>query len=122
MKTPALIIILLATVARAQSIAPAAVPATQPAPDRAALGKAFEAQMSGVVLVGFSTDTRRPNATPVQERYTILRVSKLPGNDDRWQFTARIPFKGGDLAVPLALPIKWAADTPVISLTDLTIP
>ena len=34
----------------------------------------------------------------------------------------RIQFGGKDVTVPLVVPIKWAGDTPVISVTDLSVP
>jgi hypothetical protein len=98
------------------------VPATQPVLDQPALERQFQETMTGAVLVGRSTDTRHPDAPPREERYTIDRVSKITGSNDNWLFVARIPFRGGHLAVPLVIPVKWAGDTPVISVTDLTIP
>ncbi len=97
-------------------------PATRPAVDQAALERQFEQTMTGATLVGHSTDSRRPDAGPREERYTIDRVSKVPGSSDNWLFTARIPFRGGHLAVPLVIPVKWAGDTPVISVTELFVP
>lgn len=100
-------------------------PATQPATsaiDQAALERQFEQTMTGAMLVGYSSDSRRPDAQPREERYTIERVSKIAGSADNWLFTARIPFRSASLAVPLVIPVKWAGDTPVISVTDLTIP
>jgi len=111
-------IITAATAAHAQPSAPA----TRPALDQAALERQFQETMTNVKLVGFSTDTRRPNDPPREDSYTIDRVSKVPNSEDNWVFTARIPFRGGQLAVPLIIPVKWAGDTPVISVTDLSIP
>jgi hypothetical protein len=115
-------IVIAAADVRAQ-VAPA--PATQPAasvPDQATLDRQFQETMTGAVLIGYSTDTRRADPSPREERYTIDRVSKIAGSADNWLFTARIPFRGGHLAVPLIIPVKWAGDTPVISVTDLTVP
>ena len=117
MRIVTLFILLLAAAVRAQT-----APATQPAIDRAALEKEFEATLSGAVLVGHSSDSRKPDAPPRSERYTIERVSKVPDGGNRWLFTARIPFRGAEVPVPLVIPIEWAGDTPVISVTDLTIP
>ena len=100
---------------------PTTAPTTQPF-DRAALERQFEQTMSGARLVGYSTDTRRPDDPPRKDGYTIDKVTKLPGNNDNWMFTARIPFRGAEIAVPLVIPVRWAGDTPVISVTDLTVP
>src|SRR5687768_839587 len=104
---------------------PASQPAaaTQPVLDQAALEKQFEQTMSGAVLVGRFSNSARPDAPPKEDRYTIQRVSKVAGDaDDRWLFISRIPFGGKDVLVPLTIPVKWAGDTPVISVTDMMIP
>ena len=40
--------------------------------------------------------------------------------EDLWLFTAR--FGKAKLPLPIPVPVKWAGDTPVISVTKLTIP
>jgi hypothetical protein len=102
---------------------PASRPATQPLPHQAALERQFQETLSGAVLVGRFSDAARPDAPPKEDRYTIQRVSKIAGGDgDRWLFICRIQFGRNDVAVPLTIPVKWAGDTPVISVTDMTIP
>ena len=39
-----------------------------------------------------------------------------------WLFKARVKFGKIDLTLPMPIPVKWAGDTPVISLDNLTIP
>lgn len=97
-------------------------PSAPPAFDPATLESQFEKTMSGAVLVGRFTDSARPGAAPREERYTIQRVSKVAGSDDRWLFICRIQFAGKDVAVPLTIPVRWAGDTAVISVTDMAIP
>jgi hypothetical protein len=41
---------------------------------------------------------------------------------DYWLLTSRIKYGKNDITLPLPLEIKWAGDTPVITLTDFTIP
>ena len=50
----------------------------------------------------------------------IEGVSKLAG--DTWLFRARLQYGGRDLPIPVPVTIKWAGDTPVITLTDVAIP
>ena len=57
---------------------------------------------------------------PKEERYTITSVTKVHG--DIWVFNARIQFGSKDVTVPLFIPVKWAGDTPIISVTDMGIP
>jgi hypothetical protein len=94
-----------------------AVPTTQPT--QAELEKKFEETMTGAVLVGrFTTRGREQN--PKEDRYTIVSAKKLFG--ELWVITAQIEYRGNAVAIPLVVPVKWAGDTPVISVTDLTIP
>jgi hypothetical protein len=87
---------------------------------QAALDKKFAETLSGVTLVGFHTDSNKPAGKLTEERYSIRSVSKL--KDDYWLFKARIKYGKHDVTVPLSLQVKWAGDTPVITLTDLDIP
>lgn len=98
--------------------APAA-PASQPAQDRDALEQKFIETMSGATLVGFYTanDAEGP---PKEERYTISKVTKADG--ENFIIAAQIKFGERTISVPLSLPVKWAGDTPVITVSDVTIP
>ncbi len=91
--------------------------------EQAALDKKFAENMSGVVFAGNYSVTAGGKETPAEmEKYTITRVSKVKGKEDSWLFESRIQFAKIDLPIALALQVKWAGDTPVITLTDLTIP
>jgi hypothetical protein len=91
--------------------------------DRAALEKKFADDLSGVVFAGNYSVTVAGKETPAQmEKYTISRVSKVKDKEDSWLFVTRIQYGKTDLEVPLALQVKWAGDTPVITLTNFTIP
>jgi hypothetical protein len=83
------------------------------------LDRKFEEMMKSVTLVGRST---RLNDDKVhgEEKYVIEGVSKLTG--ETWLFRARMQYGGRDIPVPVPVTIKWAGDTPVITLTDLAIP
>lgn len=96
----------------------AATPAAKP--DRAALEKELEKQLSGCVFVGKFTVVGKENQAPKEERYTITKVRKQ--DNGKWIFVARIQYGKNDVQVPMELDVEWAGDTPVITLTDLTIP
>ena len=90
-------------------------------PDQAALEKKFAEDLSDVVFSGNYSVTREGKETPAEmEKYTITRVSKV--KDDLWLFAARIQYGKHDVTIPMTLQVKWAGDTPVITLTNLTIP
>ena len=57
---------------------------------------------------------------PRTDRYTIGAVTKKDG--DNWVFTATLNYAGHDLPIPLELPVKWAGDTPVITVDHVGIP
>lgn len=86
--------------------------------EAAALEKNFQESLSGVVLTGHFTMGRNDRLR--EEKYTIEKVSKIAG--DQWLFHARIQYGSHDVAVPLPLTVKWAGDTPIITLTDVGIP
>lgn len=90
-------------------------------PDKAELEKEFAESLSGVVFSGSYSVTTTGREKPAQmEKYTVTKVSKL--KDDTWLFATRIQYANTDLTIPLTLHVKWAGDTPVITLTNLTIP
>ena len=114
----------LVPAAVAQDAPPEPPPAKAPEPkvDQAELDRQFEKTMSGAALVGRFTLEGRGGAgrEPREERYHINKVTKMTG--DYWMFVARVQYGKKDVTVPMMLQVKWAGDTPVITLTDLAIP
>jgi len=92
-----------------------------PAPTREELIKKLEADLTNVKLIGRFTVSGREDREPRAEEYTITSAMKLP-EGDVWLIKARIKYGDKDATVPIPLEIKWAGDTPVITLTDLAIP
>ncbi len=80
----------------------------------------FSERMQGVTLIGSFTIEGREAAQRHPERYEIASVTKV--GDDMWRFDARIVYGRTDVTLPVTLPIVWAGDTPVISITDFAIP
>ncbi|MGD1097651.1 MAG: hypothetical protein ABSB35_37400 [Bryobacteraceae bacterium] len=87
--------------------------------DAATLEKQFEAMMSRATLVGHSTSMNRDGVSG-EERYAIEKVSKMSA--DTWLFTARMRLGSHEVPLPIPVTMKWAGDTPVIELTDMSIP
>ena len=79
----------------------------------------FEKMLSGVKLIGSFTITGKEDTPLNEEEYTIRKVEKL--EDGYWRFWARIKYGNKDYEIPLPLQVVWADDTPMITLTDLTI-
>lgn len=88
--------------------------------DRATLEKAFAEKMTGAMLIGRFTVAGKEDVEPKPERYELGAVTKLEG--DKWLFTARIKYGETDVNLPIPLTMVWAGDTPVITLTNETIP
>jgi len=89
-------------------------------PDKKALLTEFEQKLSGATLVGQFTVLGKPGKLQ-QERYEITSVRKMP-QGDYWTFNAKIKYGGKNIEVPLPLEVKWAGDTPVITVNNFTIP
>jgi hypothetical protein len=79
----------------------------------------FQEMLSGVTLVGHSTRLDKDGLFG-EERYMIDKVSKVTG--DTWLFQTRLKYGSREIPVPIPLTVRWAGDTPVITLTDLSIP
>lgn len=90
--------------------------------DLTALEQEFQKTMSGATLVGHFTVSGMPAGGPLkEERYLIKRVTKLTG--EWWVFFTSVAYGGKkEVTVPVPLQVKWAGDTPVITLTDVPIP
>jgi hypothetical protein len=88
---------------------------------REQLEKEFEKRMNGCVLAGsFTVTGKEDDRKLTEERYTISKCQKL--TEDKWLFQARIQYGEHDVDLPLTLDVHWAGDTPVITLTDLSVP
>lgn len=61
-----------------------------------------------------------PELTLRDEEYTISGA--LPLGGDLWVITSRIRYGDKDVTVPVPVAVKWAGDTPVITLDTITIP
>ena len=84
------------------------------------LERDFAERMRNVVLVGHFTLEGQERRDGLPERYEISEVTKLDG--DRWRFNARVKYGSVDVTLPMVLPVVWAGDTPMISITDFAIP
>lgn len=84
------------------------------------LERDFTERMRNVVLVGNFTIEGRERRDGLPERYEISEVAKLDGDD--WRFNARVKYGSVDVTLPIVVPMVWAGDTPMIMITDFSIP
>src|SRR5580693_9296010 len=80
--------------------------------------KQFQDSLNNVTLIGYFTQGDGKELT--DDKYVIERVTKV--KEDTWKFEARIQYNKKDFKVAMALPVKFAGDTPVISLTNFAVP
>jgi hypothetical protein len=83
------------------------------------LDRQLRAMMTGATLVGHSTLLNREGVSG-EERYAIDAISKI--GSETWLIKTRMKLGSREIPFPIPVVIKWAGDTPVITLTDLYIP
>jgi hypothetical protein len=97
---------------------------TQPqdiAPIPAQRDEEFKKLVTNIRLVGtFTLDGQEPGRLQ-REEYVITGAMKL-GNGDYWALTSRIKYGDVDLTVPVPVQVKWAGNTPVITVDSVKIP
>jgi hypothetical protein len=78
--------------------------------------------LSGATLEGSFTHSGpgADGAKLAREKYTLGEVKKIAG--DVWQFPTRIQYGGHDVTLPIMLPIRWAGDTPLVVVDEVTLP
>lgn len=57
---------------------------------------------------------------PTADKYTIAGATKLFG--ENWLIHARVQYGKADFTAPFPVKVKWAGDTPVITLDEVGIP
>jgi hypothetical protein len=91
--------------------------------ERAALStleRGFVDQMKGSTLVGWFTIAGREDRPANPDRYEIHSVEKIEG--DEWRFNTRMQYGKIDVTLPVVVTMLWSGDTPMITMTDVTIP
>jgi hypothetical protein len=85
------------------------------------LERQFAERMRNVSLVGSFTGSGREGRTPRPDRYDIFSVEKVGA--DRWRFNARMDCCGvSGATLPIVVPMRWYGDTPMITMTDTSLP
>lgn len=79
----------------------------------------FAQQMSGCTMTGrFTVDGDTAPAQP--DRYTLGEVRKV--RDEKWRVEAKIEYGDKSATVPLTVDVLWAGETPMIQVSNLTVP
>jgi hypothetical protein len=87
-----------------------------------AVERQFADRMRNVVMVGNFTVAGRESQAPRSDRYEIASVEKV--GDNQWRFNAKMDCCGmaGSGGIPIVVPIAFVGDTPVIMMTDHSLP
>lgn len=94
---------------------------TNAVPERAALEAKFKETLTGCVFNGRWCLVKNGSLTEERsEKYSIEGATKSGG--DVWLIYARIQYGDRDIKVPVPVQVKWAGDTAVITLDDVSIP
>lgn len=116
----ALVLVLAGSSSRAQDAKPSdSKPA--PKPTQEELEAKFKATLTKATMSGRWCGIKDGKLTPEKEdKYTIVSVNKLGG--EAWIIHARIQYGSKDFVAPIPVFVKWAGDTPVITLDNIGLP
>ncbi len=90
--------------------------ASAPTPE---LEAKFIATLTNVTLKGRFCGVKDGQLSPEKEdSYTIVSVTKVGG--DKWTINARMPYGGKTVDLPIPAVVKWAGDTPVLILDNVS--
>ena len=81
----------------------------------------FEKLLTGSKFKGSFTLDDKPLNDLHEEEYDIEKVEKLP-EPDLWSIKARIKYGNKDFTVPVPLFVRWAGETPVMTMDKITLP
>jgi hypothetical protein len=88
---------------------------------QAELEAQFKETLTKATLSGRWCAIQNGKLSPEKEdKYTIVSVAKLGG--DAWIVNARIQYGNKDFVAPIPVQVKWAGDTPVLTLDDVGVP
>jgi hypothetical protein len=100
---------------------PPAADAGKPKFNTEELEAKFKATLTKATFSGRWCGIKDGKLTPEKEdKYTIVGVTKLGG--ETWIINARIQYGEKDFVAPIPVQVKWAGDTPVITLDNVGIP
>ena len=80
----------------------------------------FADRMRDVSLIGSFTVAGREDRPAHPDRYDITSVEKV--GTDLWRFNAAMNCCGVHGAVPIVVPLRFVGDTPMIMMTDTSLP
>jgi hypothetical protein len=92
----------------------------KPKPTKDELVKKLEQLLTGAKMTGTFTVIGKEDKAPAAEEYTVVSAQRVDG--DTWLLKARIKYGKTDTTLPVPLEIQWADETPIITMTNMSIP
>jgi len=100
---------------------PAASASPKPKLTQEELEVKFKTTLTKATLAGRWCGIKDGKLTAEKEdKYTIVSVNKLGG--EAWIINARIQYGTKDFVAPIPILVKWAGDTPVLTLDNVGLP
>jgi hypothetical protein len=100
---------------------PAASASAKPKLTQEELEAKFKTTLTKATLAGRWCGIKDGKLTSEKEdKYTIVSVNKLGG--EAWIINARIQYGTKDFVAPIPILVKWAGDTPVLTLDNVGLP
>lgn len=97
----------------------AKTPASKPPPSIQELEAKLIATLTNAKFTGRWCGVKNAQLGPDKEdSYTVVSVKKLGG--DNWQINAEMSYGGKNIEVPVPAQVKWAGDTPVLILDQVS--
>jgi hypothetical protein len=95
-------------------------PAPKPVPSQEELEAQFKATLTSATFKGRWCSIKDGQLGPEKEdKYSIRSVTKIGG--DMWLIRARVQYGKNDFVAPIPVQVKWAGDTPVITLDKVSV-
>ncbi len=90
-------------------------------PNRAELEQKFKDTMANTVLAGrWCLVEAGKLGDEKEDKYTIQSANKI--GEDLWVIFSKVEYGTKNVTLPIPVQVKWAGDTPVISITNLGLP
>jgi hypothetical protein len=118
LKTVSLLVLILVVFAAGWLVAKTGMGSAMDPASLPEMERQFVEKMRGAAMVGRFTISGREERQSAPDRYDIYSVDKV--GQDQWRFNAKIGENG--MTLPVVVTMRFVDDTPIILMTDATIP
>jgi hypothetical protein len=118
LKTVSLLVLILVVFAAGWLVAKTGMGSAMDPASLPEVERQFVEKMRGAAMVGRFTISGREDRQSAPDRYDIYGVDKV--GQDQWRFNAKIGENG--MTLPIVVTMRFVDDTPIVLMTDATIP